>query len=298
MGPMASPERAARPATGTGTTGPDPSGGGGELPDAAVAAGWLDAEEIRLRRLLGALVAAGVGEGGALAGGELAGVSQHPADRGTDTFEREFDTTLAHDVGDELTAVLDARRRLAEGRYGRCERCGIPIGVARLEAVPATRFCLRHEERFELGGPHLEDLAGGEASEAGATFVAAEATADAEQADWALERGGLDPADLLLDDDGPGTDTDDLPVAEEAALTVRLGVDLEAAAEADEFPGESLAPEAGADEFDRDDLDRDELGGDELDGDDAVPDVATVVETQLYPPGRAGGDEESPDDSG
>ena len=40
----------------------------------------------------------------------------------------------------EITAAL---RRLDEGRYGVCERCGEPIGEARLEARPAARTCIR-----------------------------------------------------------------------------------------------------------------------------------------------------------
>jgi DnaK suppressor protein len=31
--------------------------------------------------------------------------------------------------------------RLAEGRYGRCENCGQPVGAARLAARPATTVC-------------------------------------------------------------------------------------------------------------------------------------------------------------
>ncbi|CRR08871.1 regulatory protein, yteA family [Pseudomonas aeruginosa] len=36
-----------------------------------------------------------------------------------------------------------ARLRLAEGRYGQCERCGEAIEPARLAALPAAEYCLR-----------------------------------------------------------------------------------------------------------------------------------------------------------
>ncbi len=36
-----------------------------------------------------------------------------------------------------------ARLRLAEGRYGYCERCGEAIEPARLAALPAAEYCLR-----------------------------------------------------------------------------------------------------------------------------------------------------------
>jgi RNA polymerase-binding transcription factor DksA len=39
----------------------------------------------------------------------------------------------------ELTLAL---RRIEEGSYGKCERCGQDIPVERLEAIPATRLCV------------------------------------------------------------------------------------------------------------------------------------------------------------
>lgn len=130
---------------------PDP------VPDAATARQWLDAEERRLVTLLGQIrhdASASGDTGDATA----AAITQHPADQGTETFTREVDATLAADLTAELHEVAQARLRLDAGRYGRCERCHEPIVAARLEAMPATRYCLRHEERYELGGRHLEDL--------------------------------------------------------------------------------------------------------------------------------------------
>ncbi|MFL6227554.1 MAG: TraR/DksA family transcriptional regulator [Pyrinomonadaceae bacterium] len=41
----------------------------------------------------------------------------------------------------EMVAEIDeALRRLDEGTYGNCERCGKPIDERRLEAVPTARF--------------------------------------------------------------------------------------------------------------------------------------------------------------
>ncbi|WP_085916533.1 MULTISPECIES: TraR/DksA family transcriptional regulator [Pseudonocardia] len=36
----------------------------------------------------------------------------------------------------------DAARRIADGSYGACARCGGPIAAERLEALPATRTCI------------------------------------------------------------------------------------------------------------------------------------------------------------
>ncbi len=42
----------------------------------------------------------------------------------------------------ELVEVEDALRRIEEGRYGRCEACGGPMGLQRIRAIPEARFCL------------------------------------------------------------------------------------------------------------------------------------------------------------
>jgi len=42
----------------------------------------------------------------------------------------------------ELAQVGAARRRLQEGHYGLCVKCGKPIDLRRLEALPAAARCL------------------------------------------------------------------------------------------------------------------------------------------------------------
>lgn len=42
----------------------------------------------------------------------------------------------------ELAAIDAALRRIEEGRYGRCEVCGGPMGLQRIRAIPEARFCL------------------------------------------------------------------------------------------------------------------------------------------------------------
>jgi len=67
---------------------------------------------------------------------------QHQADIATDTFDREKDLTLLDSVEGELADVEHALQRLDQGTYGTCEACGKVIPDDRLEALPATRFCL------------------------------------------------------------------------------------------------------------------------------------------------------------
>jgi DnaK suppressor protein len=52
--------------------------------------------------------------------------------------------TLAAQLRDQLADVERAIEKLDAGTYGRCEVCGQPIGEARLEVMPATRFCIEH----------------------------------------------------------------------------------------------------------------------------------------------------------
>jgi DnaK suppressor protein len=81
--------------------------------------------------------------------GELSGSDQHQADVGTETFEREKDLSILERVEAELHDVEHALRRLDEGTYGTCEACGRPIDEARLEVMPAARFCLDDQAKAE-----------------------------------------------------------------------------------------------------------------------------------------------------
>ena len=58
--------------------------------------------------------------------------------------ETEFDTAAldAERAIEELAQVGAARRRLQEGHYGLCVKCGQPIDLRRLEALPAAACCL------------------------------------------------------------------------------------------------------------------------------------------------------------
>jgi RNA polymerase-binding transcription factor DksA len=80
---------------------------------------------------------------------ELTSNSQHQADIGTETFEREKDLSILDEVEGELADIERALERLDDGTYGTCEACGKPVGDDRLEAMPATRFCLEDQAKAE-----------------------------------------------------------------------------------------------------------------------------------------------------
>jgi RNA polymerase-binding transcription factor DksA len=84
---------------------------------------------------------------------ELSGLDQHQADTGTETFEREKDLSILERVEAELDDVEHALSRLDDGTYGACAACGKPIGDTRLEAMPATRFCVDDQAVAEGHAP-------------------------------------------------------------------------------------------------------------------------------------------------
>jgi DnaK suppressor protein len=79
----------------------------------------------------------------------------------------------AHDIGDESVAdelkeeqfaeaeadrtvlkeVRDALKRIDNGTFGTCVVDGKPIEESRLEAMPWTPYCLRHQQQREGTGP-------------------------------------------------------------------------------------------------------------------------------------------------
>ena len=73
---------------------------------------------------------------------ELSTYDNHPGDVGTETFERGKDIARRRDVQRELHDIDAALARLEEGTYGYCQRCGRPIPRERLEALPATPYCV------------------------------------------------------------------------------------------------------------------------------------------------------------
>jgi RNA polymerase-binding transcription factor DksA len=82
--------------------------------------------------------------------GELSSIDQHPADLGSETFERERELSLIEDVEAEIADVRRALVRVDRGSYGRCEACGRQIPDERLSAVPAARFCFEHQAAAEV----------------------------------------------------------------------------------------------------------------------------------------------------
>lgn len=96
---------------------------------------------------------------------ELSLVDNHPADLGSELFERSKDLSLKEKQSYLLSNIELALAKLESGRYGICEHCGQEIMEERLEALPYVRLCIRcqeeeekEEKQFDPGRPIEEDL--------------------------------------------------------------------------------------------------------------------------------------------
>ena len=66
------------------------------------------------------------------------------ADSGQVAAELGENQALMASMREQLADVTNALGRIDEGTYGKCEVCGQDIQPARLEAMPAARFCINH----------------------------------------------------------------------------------------------------------------------------------------------------------
>ncbi len=132
-------------------------------------------EKNRLARSIDALGEKGLDRSLGESISEMALYDNHPADIGSETFEREKDFGLREDQRTTMDMVEKALGRLDVGTYGTCQRCGKTIPTERLEAVPWTAYCVTCEKALE----------------------------DAEARDWGrpAEEGVLAPFSDVTDDD-------------------------------------------------------------------------------------------------
>src|SRR5436853_7868265 len=68
---------------------------------------------------------------------------EESADAGTFTFERERDLSIENNVRDLMQKIDGALKRLDDGTFGICVRCGKPIEKARLKALPYVELCMK-----------------------------------------------------------------------------------------------------------------------------------------------------------
>jgi DnaK suppressor protein len=79
-----------------------------------------------------------------------AGSDNHLAETATVTLDREIDYSLEENATEVLGGIDAALKRLDDGTFGTCARCGKKIAEERLEARPWSSLCIdcqRERER-------------------------------------------------------------------------------------------------------------------------------------------------------
>ena len=84
--------------------------------------------------------------------GELSLYDNHPADTGTELFEREKDMALDRHADTEIDKIEQALQAIEMGTYGMCQVCGKELDLERLKAVPTTLTCKNHSNEQTI--PH------------------------------------------------------------------------------------------------------------------------------------------------
>lgn len=80
----------------------------------------------------------------AISTGELSSYDNHPADLGTETFEKSRDMAIDETLSQQLDDVNNALEQLQAGEYGKCGVCGEDIPFERLQALPTAARCIEH----------------------------------------------------------------------------------------------------------------------------------------------------------
>lgn len=87
-----------------------------------------------------------------------------PGDMSMTTFLADFLHLLSDSQRERILMIDEALRRLEDGSYGTCERCGEDIPSERLAVQPFTPFCveckevLEREEAQRAGRPEIGKL--------------------------------------------------------------------------------------------------------------------------------------------
>ncbi|MDO7905702.1 TraR/DksA C4-type zinc finger protein [Paenibacillus sp. JX-17] len=91
-----------------------------------------------------------LGESERMSTGELSAVDNHPADLGTETFERGRDLAINESLSEELDQVNAALQRMEDGTYGICQKSGEEIPFERLQAIPFTEYTIENTPEREI----------------------------------------------------------------------------------------------------------------------------------------------------
>jgi YteA family regulatory protein len=94
--------------------------------------------------------------------GELSAYDNHPADLGSELFERGKDLALHEQMREDLQEINAALAAMETGQYGTCAVCHQDIPTERLEVLPSTLYCKEHspEQTVSKSRPIEEEVLG------------------------------------------------------------------------------------------------------------------------------------------
>lgn len=73
----------------------------------------------------------------------------HPADSGSELYEREKEMAFTENIDEILSLVRQALAKMENGTYGICDHCGGHIAQARLSVLPYATLCIACQSRLE-----------------------------------------------------------------------------------------------------------------------------------------------------
>ncbi|MCX7712298.1 MAG: TraR/DksA C4-type zinc finger protein [Chthoniobacterales bacterium] len=73
----------------------------------------------------------------------------HQADAGSDAYDRDYALNILSREQNSLYEIEEALKRIEDGTYGICQISGKRIPIARLEALPFTRFTVECQAELE-----------------------------------------------------------------------------------------------------------------------------------------------------
>lgn len=73
---------------------------------------------------------------------ELTRLTMHGTDPEDNGLDPQTLAALIDSTRQALADTTEALKRMADGAYGRCERCQVDIPAERLEILPHARFCV------------------------------------------------------------------------------------------------------------------------------------------------------------
>lgn len=76
-------------------------------------------------------------------------VDVEPDEGDSEVFEREKNAALIAVLERRLVDIDEALKSIDRGEYGKCQRCGRPIEVERLEVKPDATMCVACQQETE-----------------------------------------------------------------------------------------------------------------------------------------------------